>query len=167
MKCQGLYLGSEYKDSWFEVDRWVIKITSALGVAVPLALGENQWRCSKVHCYMYRRVTYFPSEVRLHSTRHHHRPRAPAGPPARPFPCDECKPFDSRDARTSSSQLRFLPRIRHHSTRGDCGGDWRERERERVGGVEEGSGVGFRVCDGGSVRGLFSRRSQGGECQVC
>jgi hypothetical protein len=46
MKCQGLYLGSPYKDSWFEVDRWVIKIMNALGVAVPLALGENQWRCS-------------------------------------------------------------------------------------------------------------------------
>jgi hypothetical protein len=46
MKCQGLYLGSPCKDSWFEVDRWVIKIMNALGVAVPLALGENQWRCS-------------------------------------------------------------------------------------------------------------------------
>jgi hypothetical protein len=34
------------KDSWFEVDRWVIKIMNALGVAVRLALGENQWRCS-------------------------------------------------------------------------------------------------------------------------
>jgi hypothetical protein len=48
MKCQGLYLGSPCKDSWFEVDRWVIKIMNALGVAVPLALGENQWRCSKL-----------------------------------------------------------------------------------------------------------------------
>jgi hypothetical protein len=48
MKCQGLYLGSPCKDSWFEVDRWVIKIVNALGVAVPLALGENQWRCSKM-----------------------------------------------------------------------------------------------------------------------
>jgi hypothetical protein len=47
MKCQGLYLRSPCKDSWFEVDRWVIKIMNALGVAVPLALGENQWRCSK------------------------------------------------------------------------------------------------------------------------
>jgi hypothetical protein len=46
MKCQGLYLRSPCKDSWFEVDRWVIKIMNALGVAVPLALGENQWRCS-------------------------------------------------------------------------------------------------------------------------
>jgi hypothetical protein len=48
MKCQCLYLGSPYKDSWFEVDQWVIKIMNALGVAVPLALGENQWRCSYV-----------------------------------------------------------------------------------------------------------------------
>jgi hypothetical protein len=53
MKCQGLYLRSPCKDPWFEVDRWVIKIMNALikimnalGVAVPLALGENQWRCS-------------------------------------------------------------------------------------------------------------------------
>jgi hypothetical protein len=30
------------------VDRWVIKIMNALGVAVPLVLGENQWRCSKL-----------------------------------------------------------------------------------------------------------------------
>jgi hypothetical protein len=30
MKCQGLYLGSPCKDSWFEVDRWVIKIMNAL-----------------------------------------------------------------------------------------------------------------------------------------
>jgi hypothetical protein len=48
MKCQGLYLGSPCKDSWFEVDQWVIKIMNALGMAVPLALGENQWRCSNV-----------------------------------------------------------------------------------------------------------------------
>jgi hypothetical protein len=47
MKYRGLYLGSPCNNSWFEVDRWVIKIMNALGVAVPLALGENQWRCSK------------------------------------------------------------------------------------------------------------------------
>jgi hypothetical protein len=46
MKCQGLYLGSPCKDSWFEVDWWVIKRMNALGVAVRLALGENQWRCT-------------------------------------------------------------------------------------------------------------------------
>jgi hypothetical protein len=47
MKCQGLYLGSPCKDSWFEVDRWVIKIMNVVGVAVPLALGENKWKYSK------------------------------------------------------------------------------------------------------------------------
>jgi hypothetical protein len=30
MKYQGLYLGSPCKDSWFEVDWWVIKIMNAL-----------------------------------------------------------------------------------------------------------------------------------------
>jgi hypothetical protein len=34
MKCQGLYLGSPCKDSWFEVDRRVIKIMNTLGVAI-------------------------------------------------------------------------------------------------------------------------------------
>lgn len=50
IKCQGLYLGSPCKDSWFEVDQWVIKIMKALGVAVPLALGENQCLRSGHRC---------------------------------------------------------------------------------------------------------------------
>jgi hypothetical protein len=60
MKCQGLYLGSPCKDSWFEVDRWVIKIMNALGVAVPLALGENQWRCSN---FLYHHANILKTRV--------------------------------------------------------------------------------------------------------
>ena len=48
MKCQGLYLRSPCKDSWFEVDQWVIKIMTVLEVAIPLALGKNRCCLTKL-----------------------------------------------------------------------------------------------------------------------
>jgi hypothetical protein len=60
MECQDLFLGNPYKDSWFEVDWWVIKIFNALEVAIHLVLGVHQWRCSYIRklgspaCHNYR-----------------------------------------------------------------------------------------------------------------
>jgi hypothetical protein len=68
MECQGLCLGSPCKDSWFEVDWWIIKIINALGVGVHLALGVHPWRCSYAYrVYILRGAKLFNGKLRDHS----------------------------------------------------------------------------------------------------
>jgi hypothetical protein len=55
MECQGIYLRSPCKDSWFEVDWWVIKIINALGVAVHLTLDV----LLALHCILKGPCTLF------------------------------------------------------------------------------------------------------------